>query len=174
MMTPPFPDKKYSVIYADPPYAYDANRLIRGNPELSYPTLTQKELCDLPISDISDNECLLFLWAVSPRLPQAIELGTIWGFDYKTVAFVWDKQLPLCGSYTLSQVEMCLVFKKGKIPKPRGKRNIRQFLSVKKGRHSEKPYEVRHRITEMFPHHEKIELFARERFDGWDAWGNEV
>ena len=171
----PFPDKKYSVIYADPAWQHPKGNRGREDAIFTpYQTMTFKELEKLPMQDICEKDCMLFLWVVTPMLLDCIDIAKKWGFDYSTIAFVWDKQLPVIGTYTLSQVELCMLFKRGKIPQPRGKRNIRQFLSVKKGKHSVKPYEVRQRITEMFPHHEKIELFARERFDGWDAWGNEV
>ena len=107
-------------------------------------------------------------------LKDGIELGEKWGFNYKTVVFVWDKERCVMGNYTMSQCEMCLVFKKGRIPQPRGRRDIRQFLQEKKGKHSVKPDEIRRRIEEMFPEQTKIELFARERKGGWDAWGDEV
>jgi N6-adenosine-specific RNA methylase IME4 len=97
-----------------------------------------------------------------------------WGFDYKTIAFVWDKQKTNPGYYTLSQVEICLVGKKGKFPTPRGSRKERQFLSEMRGVHSKKPDEIRQRITKMFPTQKKLELFARQTSDGWDVWGNEV
>ena len=179
----PFPDKKYSVIYADPAWFHNTGNISSGSAgkrqwissvRNHYPVMKTPDICNLPVKDIADNDCLLFLWVSAPLLLDAIQVGEAWGFKYITIGFVWDKQKSMIGHYTMSQCEFCLIFKRGKIPQPRGKRNIRQFLSVKKGRHSAKPYEVRHRITEMFPHHEKIELFARERFDGWDAWGNEV
>ena len=141
---------------------------------MHYPTLSQKELCHIPIGDITETDALLFMWVSSPFLEEAIKIGTHWGFRYVTVAFVWDKQRPVIGYYSMSQCELCLVFKHGKIPKPRGKRNVRQFLSAQRGRHSEKPAEIRHRIAEMFPTQSKIELFARERVAGWDTWGNEL
>ena len=175
----PLPDKKYSIIYADPPWHHTV--VIRRNDptrasaaSFYYPTLRKKELSAIPVHTIADTDALLFMWVSSPVLDEAIEVGTHWGFRYVTVAFVWDKRNPVVGYYTMWQYELCLVFKKGKIPQPRGARNIRQFLSCKKGRHSEKPKEVGNRIIEMFPHHSRIELFARERIAGWDAWGNEV
>ena len=153
-MTPPFPDKKYSVIYADPAWECndDLDSPKRGAPD--YPYMKLADIKALPVRDISENDALLFLWVRSPALLEGIETGQSWGFNFSTVAFVWDKHNPVVGHYTMSQCELCLVFKRGKIPQPRGKRNIRQFLSVKKGKHSVKPYEVRQRITEMFPHHE--------------------
>ena len=129
------------------------------------------------MSDIAEDDCLLFLWATSPHLDQAIELGKAWGFEWATVAFVWDKQKVNPGFYTLSQCELCLVFKRGKIPQPRGARNIRQLVSAKRGPHSSKPEEVRNRIDKMFPAQQKIELFARSMTPPnpkWSLWGLEA
>jgi N6-adenosine-specific RNA methylase IME4 len=78
------------------------------------------------------------------------------------------------GRYTLSQTEFCLVFKKGRIPSPRGARNIRQLIRVPRGEHSEKPEQVIDGITKMFPEQRKIELFARKNYFGWDNWGLEI
>jgi N6-adenosine-specific RNA methylase IME4 len=97
-----------------------------------------------------------------------------WGFEYKTIAFVWDKQKVNPGYYTMSQVEICLVGKKGKIPSPRGIRNERQFLSEMRRKHSQKPDDIRLRIERMFPTQRKLEMFARDTKEGWDRWGNEV
>ena len=139
-----------------------------------YPVMKTKEICAIPVADIAEDDALLFLWATGACLPEAVDVGRAWGFNWATVAFVWDKQTAVAGFYTMSTCEYCFVFKRGKIPKPRGPRNIRQLLSRKVGRHSEKPAEVRNKIVEMFPYHDRIELFARERFSGWDTWGNEV
>ena len=79
-----------------------------------------------------------------------------WGFKYSTVGFVWHKQKALLGSYTMSECELCIIGKKGKIPQPRGARNIRQFLSEKISKHSKKPEDVRNRIVSMFPKQNKI------------------
>ena len=133
-----------------------------------------REICAIPVADIAEDDALLFLWATGACLPEAVDVGRAWGFKWATVAFVWDKRTAVAGFYTMSTCEYCFVFKRGKIPKPRGPRNIRQLLSRKVGRHSEKPAEVRNKIVEMFPYHHRIELFARERFSGWDTWGNEV
>ena len=177
----PFPDKKYDIIYADPPWFYRSRPMSSGSAVTNhYPDMTLSEMQSLPVKDIADNDCLLFLWSISPQLEGAMQIGQVWGFKYATVGFIWDKHLPITGNYTMSQCEMCLIFKKGKIPQPRGKRNIRQFLSSKRGSHSDKPDEVRHRITEMFPTQSKIELFARVSdrlfppMEGWDYWGNEA
>ena len=89
------------------------------------------------------------MWSSSPHLDQAIELLKAWGFAYSTIAFVWDKQRVNPSFYTMSQCEICIVGKKGKIPQPRGVRNIRQFVSEMRGKHSAKPAEVRKRIELM-------------------------
>lgn len=139
-----------------------------------YPTLKMKQLKQLDVNSIAADDCILFLWTTGPQLANAVELGEAWGFEYKTVAFVWDKMVHNPGRYTLSQTEFVLAFKKGKFPTPRGARNIRQLLSVHRGKHSEKPIEVIDGITKMFPSQEKIELFARKNYFGWDNWGLEI
>lgn len=174
-----FPDKKYRIVYADPPWDYDGRiqhngSLTTGSAVFHYPVMSMLELEALPVESIAAPDSLLFMWTTGPQLDRSIEVGKAWGFTYKTIAFVWDKQRPNPGYYTMSSCELCLVFKRGRIPQPRGVRNARQFLSEKRGRHSEKPGEIRHRIEQMFPEQDKIELFARERVPGWDAWGNEV
>ena len=169
----------YSIIYADPAWDYDGREQHNtkvGNKSVinHYPTMKLEEMKKLKVKEICDKDCLLFMWTSSPHLPQAIELMNEWGFEYKTVAFIWDKQKVNPGYYTMSQCEICLVGKKGKIPTPRGSRNVRQFLSEERTRHSTKPLEIRKRIEEMFPTQKKIELFSREKVPGWECWGNEV
>ena len=134
-----------------------------------------EDICAIDVESIAMKDCLLFLWATSPTLPVAFDVIKAWGFRYATVAFVWDKKNINPGYYTLSQCEICLVAKKGKIPQPRGARNVRQFLSEKRTAHSAKPEEVRRRIELMFPDQRKIELFHRgPPATGWTCWGNET
>ena len=174
-------NNKYSVIYCDPPWDYKGQKQHngKGGKETGgavkhYDTITLKDLKGLNVHTICEEDCLVFMWTSSPHLDQAIDLMQSWGFKYATIAFVWDKQKVNPGFYTMSQCEICLVGKKGKIPQPRGARNVRQFISEVRGKHSEKPTAVRDRITEMFPTQKKIELFARNKIEGWDFWGNEV
>jgi N6-adenosine-specific RNA methylase IME4 len=188
---PDLPNKKYDVIYADPPWDYggklqfdksskgvndlDPNKKIFVSSAcFKYPTLKTSELKKLRINDITKDNCLLFMWTTNPHLKQAIDLGGAWGFEYRTVAFVWDKMNHNPGQYTLSNCELCLLFKKGKIPSPRGARNVQQLVRVPRGKHSEKPVEVLQGITKMFPTQDKIELFARGTNEGWDSWGLDV
>ena len=178
----PLPDSKFQVIYADPPWDYKgqlqhngAGGQDTGGAIRHYPTMTKKQLLELPVADIADRDSLLFLWSSSPHLDQAMELGKGWGFEWATVAFVWDKMKTNPGFYTLSQCELCLVFKRGRIPQPRGARNVKQLVQGERGPHSEKPREVKQRIEAMFPRQEKIELFARGELDhGWTHWGLEA
>lgn len=169
----------YEVIYADPCWDYDGreqhnNETANKSVKHHYNTIKTETLKKLDVPSITAKNAVLFLWTSSPHLEQAIDLMKAWGFDYKTIAFVWEKQKTNPGYYTMSQCEVCLVGKKGKIPTPRGSRNERQFLSEMRGRHSAKPTEIRKRIERMFPTQKKLELFAREKNEGWDVFGNEV
>ncbi|MBU6287417.1 MAG: hypothetical protein KGS10_04540 [Chloroflexi bacterium] len=171
---------KYAVLYADPPWEYGNSQhngsasKLTGGAESHYPTMSVDDLARLDVARFAADDALLFLWTSSPHLDQAIGLMRPWGFSYVTVGFVWDKMRVNPGNYTMSQCELCLIGKRGKIPQPRGARNVRQLVTALRGEHSEKPTEVRQRIEAMFPSHPRLELFARERVPGWDAWGNEV
>jgi N6-adenosine-specific RNA methylase IME4 len=185
---PELPDKRFDIIYADPPWDYGgkmqfdktskskedidlSRKIFISSATFKYPTLKLDELMRIPICEIAQDDCLLFMWATSPHLAQALELGKAWGFQYRTVAFVWDKMCHNPGKYTLSNCELCLVFKRGRIPQPRGARNLQQLVRSPRKEHSEKPVEVMEAIEKMFPTQERIELFARRRFEGWSVWG---
>lgn len=188
---PPLPKKKYSIIYLDPPWHYggkmqfDKSGLSENNKgwdknifisaaNFKYPTLKTSELKTLDIQSIAEDDALIFMWTTNPHLSQAIDLGESWGFDYKTVAFVWNKMVHNPGQYTMSYCELCLLFKKGRIPKPRGARNIKQLVNSKRTKHSEKPIVISDHIEKMFPTQNKIELFSRSKKIGWDCWGLET
>lgn len=188
---PVLPDKKYQVIYADPPWDYGGKmqydktciksenigfekNVFISSASFKYPTIKLNDLKKLNVPSIAADDCILFMWTTGPQFANSIELGESWGFEYKTVAFVWDKQVHNPGRYTLSQTEFVLAFKKGKFPTPRGARNIRQLVSVHRGQHSEKPEIIIDGITKMFPSQPKIELFARKNYFGWDNWGLEI
>ena len=188
---PKLPNKKFDIIYADPPWDYNeklqfdkssksveqidlSKKIFISSAVFKYPTLKTCELMKIPIHEIAKDDCLLFMWTTNPHLSQAVELGEAWGFEYKTVAFVWDKMNHNPGQYTLSNCELCLVFKRGRIPKPRGARNIQQLVRSPRREHSEKPIEVMQAIEKMFPTQERIELFARRKTKGWSAWGLDI
>ncbi|WP_419842041.1 MT-A70 family methyltransferase [Candidatus Poriferisodalis sp.] len=179
---PPLPSATFDILYADPPWDYKGQLQHNGpggqdsgGAVRHYPTVRLGDLKRLQVRDIAANNSLLFMWATNPHLDQAIELGKAWGFAWATVAFVWDKQRISPGFYTMSQCELCLVFKRGRIPRPRGARNVRQLVQEERQAHSAKPDEVRRRIDAMFPEQSKIELFARSCTErGWATWGLEV
>jgi len=188
---PDFPDKEFDIIYADPPWDYNgklqfdkssksadeidlSRNIFISSASFKYPTLKIDELMKMPVQKIAKDDCLLFLWATNPHLAQAISLGQAWGFEYRTVAFVWDKMVHNPGKYTLSNCELCLVFKRGRIPQPRGARNIQQLIHSPRRAHSMKPDEVRDAIEKMFPTQQRIELFARRKSKTWTAWGLDV
>jgi len=185
---PALPTETYDIIYADPPWHYngkmqfdkssvgvdkidDSKNIFISAASFKYPTVKTEILKTLPVDTIAKDDCLLFMWVTNPHLAQGIQLGEAWGFKYRTVAFVWDKMIHNPGQYTLSNCELCLLFKKGRIPKPRGARNVQQLLSSPRRKHSVKPDEVRDKIVEMFPKQKRIELFARGGFEGWESWG---
>ena len=178
---PALPIETFDIIYADPPWDYKGQLQHAGPGSADtggalrhYPTVKLTDLKKLDVGSIAARDSLLFMWATSPHLDQAIELGKSWGFDWATVAFIWDKIRVNPGFYTLSQCELCLVFKHGRIPRPRGARNVRQLVSARRGPHSTKPEEVRQRIERMFPEQRRIELFARSTVPGWQSWGLEA
>ncbi len=178
--------KLYEIIYCDPPWDYKGQtqhgtKIVgqTGGALTHYPTMTVDEMIKVfkpKIDKITNINCLLFMWTSSPHLDQAIRLGNDWGFDYATVAFIWNKMKPNPGFYTMSECEMVLVFKKknGKIPSNRGSRNERQYYAEERREHSRKPDEIRNRITRMFPTQNKLEMFARQKTKGWDVFGNET
>lgn len=185
----PLPNKKYDIIYADPPWQYkktpiQKEKKIEIEQMKHYDTVDEDILKQLPVCDIAKEDCILFVWVVSPKLKECMGVIDAWDcFKFITVGFVWEKQNPTFGNYTLPSCEMCLIYKKGKIPLGGVKKYERQFLHEKKTRHSTKPKEIRARIDRMFPGGDKIELFARQSqqsplFEdvetGWDAWGEEA
>ena len=175
-----FPDKKYKIIYADPPWSY--NDKMSGHSfslDHEYETQDISWIKKLPVQDIADKDCILFLWAVSPMLPEAIETIKTWGFKYTTLAFCWLKETPLhqitvsnLGRWTMGGVELCLLAKKGK--PQRICKNIKQVVFEIRERHSKKPEQVRNDIVRLMGDIPRIELFARQKTEGWDVWGNEV
>lgn len=169
----PFPNGKYSVIYADPPWAYKQGG--RGAAKHHYDTMSTEALCQMPV---------LFMWATFPNLPEALKAMEAWGFTYKTAAFVWVKQNKKAptlfmggGSYTRSNAEVCLlgVSKNTKAKRLVASHSVRQIIIAPVRQHSQKPAEARDRIRELMGwDHSYIELFARNTTPGWDVWGNEV
>lgn len=182
----PFPDKKYQIIYADPPWEYKQSGGVngsRGMAKTHYDTMPTEDICNLPVDKIAGGGAICFLWATFPNISEAVKVMEAWGFQYKTAAFVWVKTYPKSGkpfwgmgAYTRANAEVCLLgISKGFKAKEQIKSHaVHQIVEAPVGRHSEKPDEVRRRIVELLGDVPRIELFARERVEGWDAWGNEV
>lgn len=173
---------KYKIIYADPPWSYNDTQKSGGTAffgaSVRYNTMNNKDISNLPISELANKDCVLFMWATSPLLPEALNTIKAWGFKFKTIGFVWNKQtknginISNMGRYTMGNVEICLIGTKGK-PK-RIVKNVKQLVTAQRKRHSEKPDEVRERIVELMGDLPRIELFARKKTEGWDVWGDEV
>jgi site-specific DNA-methyltransferase (adenine-specific) len=168
----------YSVILADPPWRYNDRRVGHGGAEGHYPTMNLDEIKALRIPAAAN--CALFIWATCPLIGAALETVNAWGFTYRTTAFVWIKLNPSgrglatgLGHWTRANAEICLLATRGR-PRPISHR-VHSVVISPRGRHSEKPDEVRRRIVELMGAEvPKLEMFARTRTPGWDVWGNEV
>ena len=172
--------KKYQIIYADPPWLYNngGNQKSRGMARGSFECMPLEDIKNLKIP--VDDNAMLFLWATMPKLKEALEVIEAWGFKYITCAFVWIKQNPSgvgiysgLGHWVNGNAELCLLGRKGKTLERKNKA-VKQIVISPRGRHSEKPNEVSDRIVQLLGDLPRIELFARQKTEGWDVWGNEV
>ena len=171
--------KKYNIIYADPPWDFKVWSVKTSQRPWHYPRMSHQELLDLPIATFADKDCGLFLWVTSPNLLEGLDLIAHWGFQYKTIVFVWTKLntnnmgfAQGLGYWTRANAEFCILATKGK-PKRKDK-GIPQILATPRMRHSRKPDIIRERIVQLMGDLPRVELFARQKVDGWDSWGNEV
>lgn len=179
--------KKYAVIYVDPPWAFQTFSA-KGKDraaEAHYDTMSIEELAKLPVCEYAAANCMLFMWTTDPFLAKALELIKSWKFIYKTVGFHWVKLKPGTdpnainiedfsmglGFWTRSNVEMCLLATKGR-PK-RKERDVRRLVISPRREHSRKPDEVYERI-ERLSDGPYLELFSRSTRPNWDAEGNQV
>ncbi len=169
--------KKYQIIYADPPWSYWLGG--KKNASRHYKCQPIDWIHNLPIHQIIDDNCVLFLWSTFPMLPDCLETIKRWGFKYSTNAFTWVKRNKKadswfwgCGNYTRANAEICLLGMKGTLT--RQAKNVHQIIDCPVGQHSSKPDEARDRIVKLFGDLPRIELFARQKVEGWDCWGNEV
>lgn len=141
--------------------------------------MSVEEICKLDIEKITDKDAVLFLWATFPKLSEALRVIKAWGFQYKTVAFVWLKQNKSgkgwfygLGFWTRGNAEICLLATKGR--PHRYSNSVHQFIISPLRKHSQKPDEARDKIVALIGDLPRVELFARTKADGWDVWGNEV
>jgi N6-adenosine-specific RNA methylase IME4 len=177
---------EYDVILADPPwhfrnYAADAPGMIHNRSRGAnryYPTMTTDQLCAMPVP--AADESVLFLWACWPTLPDAMRVITAWGFEYKALAWVWVKLDKIgmgffhgMGYYTRANSEPCLLATRGNPPKPKA-RDVQALIVTPVQEHSRKPDDQYRKIERLYPGRRYLEMFARRKRSGWDAWGNEV
>ena len=184
-----FPNKKYNIIYADPPwqFKYQSKKRTDGtsddlnirDPQKEYPCMTIDDIYNMPVNEIADDNSILFLWVTYPLLKEGIKTMEEWGFTYKTCGFSWIKKNKKSdslfwglGYWTRANNEICLLGTKGK-PK-RVSKGVHQVVMSKIQKHSQKPDIVKDRIVELCGDVPRIELFARQRTKGWDVWGNDV
>ena len=183
--------KKYQIIYADPAWKYNNKPNKKGRTvESHYPTMDIEAIKNLPVGDIAGENCILFIWVTFPKLQEGIETIKAWGFEYKTLGFVWikankregNKQIKFfdtgiddfvgMGMWTRSNAEICLIATKGN-PK-RISASVRSTIYSPIMLHSRKPAEARERIVNLCGNLPRVELFSRQTIKGWDVWGNEV
>jgi N6-adenosine-specific RNA methylase IME4 len=168
---PPLPDGPFELIYADPPWQL-GNQDAEYAPENYYPTLPLAEIKALPVP--AAERAVLFLWAVTSHLPQALEVLAAWSFEYRS-HLVWVKDWIGLGVWVRHRHELLLIGRRGGHPPPDNTVRVDSVLEAKRGRHSEKPQSVYALLERMYPHASKLELFARGKpREGWAAWGNEV
>ena len=182
--------KKYEIIYADPAWSF-GDRLRSSKKkadgkmdyrelERHYNTMSIKEMCEIPVNNITADNSVLFMWTTDAHLESAMKVINAWGFKYKTIGFVWNKktnkgnQVCFMGKWTMKGSEICLLATKGKAHSMIQKHNVRQLVEAERQKHSKKPDEVRNRIVELLGNRPRLEMFCRESKQGWDVWGNEV
>ena len=165
------PDKRYGVILADPPWRFEPYSRETGMDRAAdnhYPTSTLAAIMALDVGSIAAPDCVLFLWATVPMLPQALEVMCAWGFAYKS-SFVWVKDRTGTGYWSRNRHEILLIGVRGHVPAPAMGTQWPSVIEAPVGRHSEKPAAVYELIESYFPNLPKIELHARGRFRArWD------
>lgn len=171
----------FEIIYADPPWSFD-NWSEKGedrNPNQHYDTMPWEEIAALPVGELASRNCACFLWAIDPLLDKAFETLRRWGFRYATVGFTWVKLNPSgqgyamgTGYYTRANPEICLLGMTGSMP--RLDAGVRQLVVEPRREHSRKPDRIADDIVRLFGDRPRIELFARTKRSGWEAWGNQV
>ena len=186
--------KKYQIVYADPPWQYNdkmtmtgTHGMIRGA-ESFYSTMPIDKIKSLPVKDITDKNCILFIWVTMPLLQEGLDTISAWGFKYKTCGFTWIKKTKTgknhcgMGHYTRSNAELCLIGTKGKVEIL--DKSISQIIESPIREHSRKPDVARKLITDLVGDLPRIELFARgdktkdlfgfNKFEGWHTAGNHI
>jgi len=174
---------KYDVILADPTWSFRVWNKDTGNGRSAishYPVMEIDELCALPIRELAEANCALFLWAVWPSLFDFVPpLLDAWGFKYKSLAWIWVKAkkdgngfATGMGYYSRANSEPCLLAIRGNMPV--AAHDVLAVIHSPRRAHSQKPDEQYAKIERLYPNAKYLELFARHKREGWDAWGNEI
>ncbi len=169
-------NRKYPVIYADPPWkfhVYDAESGMDGAAENHYPTMEIDEICRLPVPDMTTPDAVLFMWTTNPHLVKAIDVINAWGFEYVTNV-AWVKHRAGLGYWVRNQHEIILIARRGNMLTPLPANRPPSIIEAPRREHSRKPDEAYELIERMYPDLPKIELFARQAREGWAAWGNQA
>lgn len=164
--------ERYPIIYADPPWRYEHVKTENRAIENQYPTMALEEICSLPLAEVTTPDCILFLWATSPKLAESFQVIDAWGFTYRT-SMVWVKDQIGMGYYARQRHELLLICTKGDPPVPEPANRPDSVVEAPRHAHSEKPEAFAAVITRMYPELPKLEMFARRAREGWAAWGNE-
>lgn len=164
---------RFPIILADPPWRYDFSKDDADEIENHYPTMSLEEICCMGVGNNATDDCVLFLWATSPKLEEAFQVIRAWGFEYRTCA-IWDKQWIGPGYYFRQRHELLLVAIRGAVPVPSPSNRPDSIFSAKRTAHSRKPDIAYELIETMYPDLPKLEMFCRSPRKGWKAWGNQV
>ena len=172
----------YDIILADPPWDFKVWNKDTGSGRSAsahYKTMSLDEIFGLQVKNVSSKNCALFLWGVWPRIYDTEKVIKAWGFEYKTLAFIWVKQTKSqmkfftgMGYYSRANSEPCLLAVKGKMP-VRAHDVLALIVSPVRS-HSQKPDEQYEKIARLYPNGNRLEMFARRQRAGWDVFGNEV
>lgn len=160
------------VLYADPPWQYEHVKTDSRAIENQYPTMTLNAICALQVSRSATDDAVLFLWATSPKLAEAMSVIAAWGFNYRT-CMVWVKDKIGMGYYARQQHELLLIATRGDLPVPLPAHRPASVVTAPRGKHSEKPDVFYELIERMYPEFQRRELFARQHRAGWLTWGNQ-
>jgi len=169
-------DRRYAVLYADPPWHFEVYNEESGVERAAgnhYPTMSLEDICALPVLSLATPDAVLFMWTTAPHLRESFDVLVAWGFEYKT-NIVWMKDKIGLGYFVRNQHELLLVATRGDMPSPSPANRPPSVISAPRREHSRKPDEAYALIERMYPELPRIELFARQTRPGWARWGNEV
>jgi len=167
--------ERFPVLLADPPWRYELTISDSRKVENQYPTMDLAEIKDMGENLPAAANAVLFMWATSPKVLEALEVMEAWDFVYRT-CMVWTKDRIGMGVYVRQRHELVLIGTRGKPGAPEKANRPDSVISAPRAEHSKKPAEIYEVIDRMYPRLPKLELFCRGRVyrEGWSAWGNEA